>query len=264
MFSRGAFFLSLAFVALADPIPTGPSPGQVFTEGSACTINWTPDTTGNWKIMNIELMTGNNFNMVHLTTVATVDGTASPGTFSYPCPPVTLHAPVYFYQFSHSATNLLWTGRFAISNQTGATEPAPNPTQPNGQAIPWGTGALVDSSTAVPPPSYLPGGSTGSNTTNSTSPVTIINPPIPLTPSSVMQPSSTSGPVTTTPLSVLPSRATTGSSSGLPAVASANVNAPTSSGSSSGGALMLGEISTPAAHAGVALAIVAGMVMFMV
>jgi hypothetical protein len=37
--------------------------------------------------MNVELMSGSNFAMIHLTTVASnLDGTAS-GTQSFPCPP---------------------------------------------------------------------------------------------------------------------------------------------------------------------------------
>jgi hypothetical protein len=71
MFSRSAFsalFLSIALVALADVTPTDPGPGQVFQAGAACAIAWTPDTTGTWKTLNIELMTGDNINMVHLTS----------------------------------------------------------------------------------------------------------------------------------------------------------------------------------------------------
>src|SRR6266851_10420878 len=71
MFSRSAFstlFLSIALVALADVTPTNPGPGQGCQAGAACPISWTPDTTGTWKTLNIELMTGDNNNMVHLTS----------------------------------------------------------------------------------------------------------------------------------------------------------------------------------------------------
>ena len=54
--------------ALADPVPDAPAPGDSFNEGSTCHIGWTADTTGTWKTMNIELMTGDNFNMVQLTS----------------------------------------------------------------------------------------------------------------------------------------------------------------------------------------------------
>lgn len=112
MFSRAlpAFVLSLALVAFADPDPIVPDPGHIYNEGATCEIGWNPDPTGTWKTMNIELMTGSNSQMVHLSSsyssvfffgqatinlsyplaVATVDGTTTPGTFSYPCPPVRL------------------------------------------------------------------------------------------------------------------------------------------------------------------------------
>ena len=50
----------------ADPEPLSPSPGEVFNEGSECTVVWNPDTTGTWKEMNIELMSGPNENMTFL------------------------------------------------------------------------------------------------------------------------------------------------------------------------------------------------------
>ncbi|KAI0272965.1 hypothetical protein BGY98DRAFT_895401, partial [Russula aff. rugulosa BPL654] len=197
-------------VVFADPNPTSPDPGHIDDEGGTCAIGWTPDPTGLWKTMNIELMTGNNLQMVHLTTVATVDGTASPGTFSYPCPGVTIHAPIYFYQFSYpgNASDLLWTGRFAIAFPNGTTVAAPNLTQPDGEGIPWGTGALTDPSKAVPAPSYLPG-TTGFNSTS---------------PSASAVPSS----------SQLPSSGTTASSSGSPSATQSAGNANASSGSSNG------------------------------
>jgi len=71
MLSRSAFstfVLSFALVALADVTPTEPGPGDVFQQGGSCTIGWSPDQTGTWKELNIELMTGDNFNMVHLTS----------------------------------------------------------------------------------------------------------------------------------------------------------------------------------------------------
>lgn len=71
MFSRGAlpaFVLSLALAVLAEPAPLIPDPGHIYNEGSTCEIGWTPDPTGLWKTMNIQLMTGNNFQMVPLTS----------------------------------------------------------------------------------------------------------------------------------------------------------------------------------------------------
>jgi hypothetical protein len=144
----------LATLVRADVTPLAPAPGNVFNEGSTCHIAWTPDTTGAWKTTSIELMTGNNLDMVHLTTVTTIDGTTA-STFDYPCPSVTPNSAIYFYQFtSPNSPNALWTGRFAIADAGGKTVPPTQNTQPNGEAIPWGTGALTDPSSATPPPPY--------------------------------------------------------------------------------------------------------------
>lgn len=164
MLSSLFFATILAAVAVrADPNPEEPSPGDVFNEGSTCNVSWDPDTSGVWTTMNIELMCGDNFNMVYMTTVATVDGTdATKTSFSYPCPQVTPNSPIYFYQFtSPNSANETWTGRFAIADASGSTTPAANATQPDGEQIPWGIGKLVDE-TAAPEPSK--GAGTGAGT----------------------------------------------------------------------------------------------------
>lgn len=268
MFSRSAFstlFLSIALVALADVTPTDPSPGQVFQAGAACAIAWNPDTTGTWKTLNIELMTGDNNNMIHLTTVGTVDGTASPGTFSFPCPAVTPAAPIYFYQFSSpAATDKQWTGRFTITSVAGQTVPAPNQVQPDGQAIPWGTGALVDPSKAVPAPSYLNGGNPTSPTGNTT--IANATPAVPTSNTMVVKSSAVLPGATTpaTPQFASASDSTPGTAADSAAGASGTGSSRSSSSSSnSGGALVLGTVSARAAQAGVALAAIAGTFMFM-
>ncbi|KAI8996501.1 hypothetical protein BD414DRAFT_478234 [Trametes punicea] len=155
--------LTGAAIVRADPVPTAPGPGDVFKEGGQCTFTWDVDTTGQWKTMNVELMSGDNWNMIHITTVATLDGTdASNTTYSYTCPQVIPNSAIYFYQFtSPNAANRTWTTRFAIADANGNTTPAPNATQPDGQSIPWGLGKLVDPSTAVAAPSYLASGTSG-------------------------------------------------------------------------------------------------------
>ena len=63
--------LSALFLAVyADPTPTAPAPNAVFNEGTQCTVQWNPDTSGSstWKTMNIQLMTGDNFNMIPLSS----------------------------------------------------------------------------------------------------------------------------------------------------------------------------------------------------
>lgn len=146
--------------ANAEVTPSAPGPGDSFNAGSTCTIVWSgdKDSTTVWKDMAIELMTGSNTGMVHITTVATgQDGTVD-GKFEYTCPEVTPNSAIYFYQFTSPNTaataSTQWTTRFTIASSTGATTPESESTQPNGDAIPWGTGALVDPSTAVAAPSF--------------------------------------------------------------------------------------------------------------
>ncbi|KAF8270649.1 hypothetical protein EI94DRAFT_1570624 [Lactarius quietus] len=239
------FILSSLLVALADPVPTGPSPNQTFNEGSTCTISWTADTTGVWKKLDIELMTGDNINMQFLTTVASgIDGTVSPGAFSYPCPNVTPNSAIYFYQFSTIASpNHSWTGRFAIADSTGATVPPANSNQPDGEAIPWGIGMLTDPSTAVPAPSYLSVNSNSTGPTTSTNTTSMI--------SSVTTSTSSTGLSTTNPTLSTPSSSSSSSAS-TPGTSSSNSN--------SAGDLAVGVASM---HAGAALAVVAATFTFL-
>jgi len=144
--------------ALADAIPSVPGPGVVYKVGGKCHIEWDgdKDSTTAWKNMAIELMTGDNFSMVHLTTVATgLDGTVA-GKFDHTCPDVNPYSAIYFYQFSAAGTsNKQWTTRFAIAPASGVTVPPAQTNQPNTNApIPWGTGALVDAASALPPPDF--------------------------------------------------------------------------------------------------------------
>ncbi|KAI1790274.1 hypothetical protein LXA43DRAFT_973772 [Ganoderma leucocontextum] len=171
--SLAALIAGAAFVH-AEPVPTAPGPGDIFKEGGQCSFTWDADTSGVWKTMNVQLMTGSNTQMVHITTVASLDGTdASKTTYSYDCPQVTPNSAIYFYQFSTPAapTNLTWTTRFTIAAADGTTTTPENQNEPDGQNIPWGTGALVDPSTAVAAPPYLTGSTaTGSGAnTNSAS-----------------------------------------------------------------------------------------------
>ena len=50
-------------------VPTAPGNGAVFKEGGNCTFSWNPDPSGQWKQTDVELMTGDNFQMVHLTSM---------------------------------------------------------------------------------------------------------------------------------------------------------------------------------------------------
>jgi len=223
-------------VVRADPVPSEPGPGDVFNQGANCPIAWDVDPTGIWTTMNIELMSGSNTNMNHITTVATVDGTdPTTTTFSYPCPAVTPNAPIYFYQFtSPNSLNFTWTTRFTIADANGKSVAAANPTEPDGSAIPWGVGALVDPSLAKPAPAVgtnVTGSSSASGpATPSTLPVTTpLTTAAPVTSSS----SSKSGAGTLAPIpsgTILPS--TTNSNIETSSLAAA----PSGSGSASGNA----------------------------
>ncbi|KAF9224124.1 hypothetical protein BS17DRAFT_780507 [Gyrodon lividus] len=169
MFAVAPLFTVLTAAALyvrADPNPTNPGPGDVFIQGQTCTITWDADTTGLWKNMSIELMTGDNFNMVYLTTVGTVDGTDPTKTsFAYTCPQVTPYSPIYFYQLTATgSTDKTWTGRFTITDTPADIVPPAEPTQPDGSAIPWGIGSLVGGASSVPQPSGAPGTASATGT----------------------------------------------------------------------------------------------------
>jgi hypothetical protein len=60
-----------AFLVVADVTPTAPGPGYVANAGSQCMIEWIGDTSSStvWKSMSIQLMTGDNFNMIPLTSM---------------------------------------------------------------------------------------------------------------------------------------------------------------------------------------------------
>jgi hypothetical protein len=153
-FSLAVLLAASIYLVRADVNPSTPNTANA---GSTCVVQWSADTnsTSNWANMTIELMTGSNFDMVFMTTVSTdLDGTKD-GQFSWTCPQVDPYSAIYFYQFvsPSEVTNPQWTTRFTIASSSGATTTPTNAKQPNGDAIPWGTGALVDA-VAVAPPSF--------------------------------------------------------------------------------------------------------------
>jgi hypothetical protein len=226
----------LSFVAIASSIslivrgevfPDKPA-GDVYTTGKDCLIHWTGDTnsTTNWKDMAIELMTGDNFNMVHLTTVATgQDGTVD-GSFTHTCPGVAPNAPIYFYQFTSpniQPSETQWTTRFTIADENGHTDPAPNATQPDGKAIPWGIGKLLDPSTATPPPDFANPGGDNSTTTSGSSDNTTV------------------GSTTPTGASTTPTQTLTNTKLTTTKSSNTNTAAPTTTSKSPSGAIALGQ-----------------------
>ncbi|TFK24545.1 hypothetical protein FA15DRAFT_592251 [Coprinopsis marcescibilis] len=173
MFSKTSAFTTLA-LALVTPLfvravvtPNEPGPDSSYTAGGTCSIVWAGDADSDtlWADMSIQLMTGNNFEMVHITTVATgQDGTVD-GSFTYTCPEVDPYSAIYFYQFTNPITDeKTWTTRFTITSPEGDTVEPQEAVQPRtGDAIPWGVGALANPEGAIPPP-VIGGASTGSGT----------------------------------------------------------------------------------------------------
>ncbi|KAL0573624.1 hypothetical protein V5O48_008336 [Marasmius crinis-equi] len=163
-----AFLLSgLALYVNAEATPTEPGPGSVFNQGSTCRTSWEGDKDGKWAGMSIQLMTGDNQHMVHLTTVGeNLDGNKD-GKIEFECPEVDPYSAIYFFQYSAPEQPLTWATRFAIADKTGKTVAPAEDTQPDGAKIPWGTGKLVDASSAKPPPSYLGGTSSTNSSTAS-------------------------------------------------------------------------------------------------
>jgi hypothetical protein len=169
MFALATLLGLLQLVSVrADPTPLEPSSNSVFNEGGQCTMQWTPDPTGVWTVMNIELMTGSNEQMVHLRTVGTLDGTTT-NNYSYPCLAVEPNSQIYFYQFtSPNSNNVTWTTRFTIADANGKfVPPELSETNSAGQVVRYGIGKLEDQSLVDTPPPR--GTSVTSPSVNSTS-----------------------------------------------------------------------------------------------
>ncbi|KAG8928918.1 hypothetical protein FRC02_006223 [Tulasnella sp. 418] len=146
----------------ASVVPSYPGPGLVFKQGSQCEIQWTPDPTGQWNKMSIDLMTGSNDAMTVVTNVVRgLDGsdpTLSPYTWT--CPDVDPYSSIYFYQFTRdknaakndAAEGLVnetdgpdmpaWTTRFTIASANGTTVAPQHTAQSGGEPVPWGVGKL--------------------------------------------------------------------------------------------------------------------------
>ena len=70
---------------------------------------------------------------------------------------VSPNSAIYFYEFtSSSSTGKQWTTRFTITDENGNSTPPAEPTQPNGDNIPWGTGTLATVNGGNSPPDSSP------------------------------------------------------------------------------------------------------------
>ncbi|KAL1743734.1 hypothetical protein HDZ31DRAFT_83184 [Schizophyllum fasciatum] len=135
-----------ASASLTNFTPTAPGPGDVFTAGQNCTIQWAIDQSGSWNNVTIDLMSGANNNMSFVANVASnLDGSdASNSPFNWTCPEVNPYSDIYFYQFTNGGDtqDAKWTTRFTIASPSGEVDPPENPNQPDGSSIPWGVGHI--------------------------------------------------------------------------------------------------------------------------
>ncbi|GFZ46431.1 hypothetical protein JCM24511_04678 [Saitozyma sp. JCM 24511] len=149
--SLAASLLPLLGLASAIVTPTSPDASTVVKQGDQITALWTADPTGTWKDVEIQLMTGDNLNMIALETLATgIDGTTTT-SFSAAAPAVSPNAAIYFLQFTNGGdmTNVTWTTRFTIAGADGSTTQPTNSTVYSGTTVAWGTGVLLDSNSTA-------------------------------------------------------------------------------------------------------------------
>lgn len=80
--------------------PSEPSPESSFNIGTDITATWnnTDVGTDQWTNMTIELMTGSNYNMIHLSYVATKINAMTSTSYSFKAPDVHPTSKIYFLQ----------------------------------------------------------------------------------------------------------------------------------------------------------------------
>ncbi|GAA5828522.1 hypothetical protein JCM11251_000831 [Rhodosporidiobolus azoricus] len=146
LFAATIIPLTSASISALEPS----SPTQTFRAHSPCSFSWDIDHGGTWTSMDVDLMSGNNWEMVNVTRVASgVDGTdEGERSYTFECPEVDPPGPIYFYQFTMNGQDPVWTSRFTLAAANGTVLEAANATQPDGSPIPWGIGHLVNSSSA--------------------------------------------------------------------------------------------------------------------
>ncbi|WWC85204.1 uncharacterized protein L201_000063 [Kwoniella dendrophila CBS 6074] len=146
MFTKTISFLTLAALSVSAIVtPTSPDGSTVVKVGDKINALWTVDSTDNWNNLEIQLMTGDNLQMVPLATVATgIDGTKV-DSFSFVAPDVSPYSKIYFLQFTNggATTNVTWTTRFTIAGADGSTTEPTNSTVYSGNTVQWGTGKLL-------------------------------------------------------------------------------------------------------------------------
>lgn len=127
--------------AWAAVSPTSPSGETVVQVGQPLNALWTADGTGQWTDVVVQLMTGDNFQMIPLQTLSTnIDGTKDTQA-TWTTPNVTPNSKIYFLQFTKGGdvSTATWTTRFTIAGADGSTTPPTNTTS----GVQWGIGQLI-------------------------------------------------------------------------------------------------------------------------
>ncbi|KAI9638419.1 uncharacterized protein MKK02DRAFT_42810 [Dioszegia hungarica] len=158
MFALTALIALLsASAARAAVTPTSPESATVVRVGGQMNALWAADTTGTWTDMTVQLMTGDNLQMIPLSTLSTgIDGTKDT-SHSWTVPNVSPTSKIYFLQFTRTGdpSSAQWTTRFTIASADGTTTPPTNSTTytPAQGPVQWGIGAVVGGSGAASMPS---------------------------------------------------------------------------------------------------------------
>ncbi|KAL9537364.1 hypothetical protein MBANPS3_011843 [Mucor bainieri] len=138
-FLASSVALIVAFANVEAAVsPTYPSPGTIQVEGQSYDITWTFDG----KDPKTTYTIGSNDVQTKLETVAT-KVPASQLKYSFVAPQVSPNSAIYFFMFTGSDGVSAWTTRFGIAGADGKLVAETEKTQPNGDAIPWGTGKLL-------------------------------------------------------------------------------------------------------------------------
>ncbi|KAK4515240.1 Peptidyl-prolyl cis-trans isomerase fpr2 [Mucor velutinosus] len=142
-FLASSVALIVAFANVEAAVsPTYPSPGTIQIEGQSYDITWTFDGKDPKTTYTIDFMTGSNDAQTKLQTVAT-KVPANQLKYSFVAPQVSPNSAIYFFMFTGSDGVSAWTTRFGIAGADGKLVAETEKTQPNGDAIPWGTGKLL-------------------------------------------------------------------------------------------------------------------------
>lgn len=164
MFSSTFTLLTLlAASAAAQMVPTSPDGSTVARIGSELTTLWEKDASGVWDDVTIQLMSGDNFNMIPVTTLTTGIDATSLTSYTFTVPSVSPTSAIYFLQFTPGTGNIsdvTWTTRFTIAAADGSTTPPANSVQPNGASIPWGVGSLTNGASSGGAPADSGNGTT--------------------------------------------------------------------------------------------------------